>query len=106
MTNPHQLSDKERNAIHGPGGIVPCLCQLWIKRSETSRNRVTQYHPFKLIETYKCLSKTCPYELRIVRIPGGLVLLEKQKIENGVAVSVARNKGAHDYAIHGDCMVM
>ena len=41
-------------------------------------------HPFKLVE-------------KIVRILGSLVLLEKQKIENDVIVSVAHDKGAHDY---------
>ena len=35
--------------------------------------------------------------LRIVRIDGGLVLLEKQKTLNGVLVPVAYDQGAHDY---------
>ena len=68
------------------------------KRGETGRNRVTQDRPFKPIKTYSCLSKSCPCELLIVHFPPfGLVLFEKQKIENGVPVPVAHDKGAHDY---------
>ena len=49
------------------------------------------------IETYVCQSKKCPYEIRVVRIPGGLVLLEKQNAVNGILVLVAHNQRAHDY---------
>ena len=59
--------------------------------------QVTRDRPFKLIETHVCHSKKCPYELRVVRIPGGLVLLEKQNSVNGILVPVAHNQCAHDY---------
>ena len=34
-----------------------------------------------------------------MRISGSLVLLEKQKIENGVTMPVAHDKSAHDYVL-------
>ena len=60
-------------------GAVPFLCPVRKKRSEIGRSQVKRDGPFQLVETYKCLCASCPYELRILRISGGLVLLEKQK---------------------------
>ena len=97
MTNPHELSHGERNTILGQGDLVPVLCPVWRICGESGRNQVKRDYPFKLVETYMCLCVKCPYELRIVRINGGLVLLEKQKTLNGVLVPVAYDQGAHDY---------
>ena len=66
-----------------------------VKVAATGLNKIIHLNLSK--HTYKCLRVSCPYELRIVRILGGLVLLEKQKIENGVTVLVVHDKGAGDY---------
>ena len=73
MTNPRELSEGERSAILGPGSDVPYLCPLWAKLGESGRKQVTRDHPFKLVETIKCLCASCPYELRIVRILGSFI---------------------------------
>ena len=97
-TNPYQLSHGERNAILGQGGLVPVMCPVWMKRGEQGRDQVTQDRPFKHIQTIKChCKKVLTYELRIVRIPGGLVVLKKKDSVNGILVPVAHNQRAHDF---------
>ena len=96
MTNPHQLSYGERNAILEQGGLVPVLCPVWKRCGERGRNQVTRDRPLQIFETYMCHCTNCPYVLRIVRIPGGLVLLEKQKTVNGILMPVAHDQHAHN----------
>ena len=96
VMHPQPLSHGEHRAILGQGGLVSDLCPVWQRKEEHGHNRAIRNRPFQLVESYKCLCVNCPYEVRVVRIRGGLVLLEKQLFVNGILSPVVHDQRAHD----------
>ena len=92
-TNPQTLSHEEHRAIFGHGGLVSKLCPVWKK----GRNDATRNRSFQSVVTCHCLCVNCPYKLKVLRIPGGLVVLEKQQSVNGILSPVTHNQHAHDH---------
>ena len=96
-TEPESLSHAEHEAIVGQGGLVSALCPVWKKRTAQTRQKESPTSSFRRVAEYACLCVNCPYRLQVMRIPGGLVVLEKQQSVNGILSPVSHDQRAHDH---------
>ena len=96
-TEPESLSHVEHEAIVGQGGLVSALCPVWKKRTAQTRQKESPTSSFRRVAEYACLCVNCPYRLQVMRIPGGLVVLEKQQSVNGILSPVSHDQRAHDH---------
>ena len=103
-TDPESLSQVEHKTIVGKGGLVSSLCPVWKKRDipvrrqeARTRRKESLTRSFRRVAEYQCMCVNCPYHLLVMRIPGGLVVLEKQQSVNGVLSPVSHDQRAHDH---------
>ena len=71
----NELIHTEHKLIVGHGGIVRQLCPIWKILSAKRCSTASGVRPFEVVTSFRCFCRECPYELKIVRVHGGLVCL-------------------------------
>ena len=96
-SNPSELNDAEKDCLFGPGGYITEHCPVYALDSdglkEGKRKKAYEY-----VTSYYCKGRSqgCQYKVKIMRIKGGLVVLQKVEIIEAHKIPISHNE-------HADC---
>ena len=71
----------EQRLVEGRHGVLQRLCPIWTRgRKNEAKYTDAQNRIFEFVTDYNCKCPGCPYGLSVVRVNGGLVLMQKTEI--------------------------